>query len=52
MYHNRVPPSGMPTCDRCGGEPRQVWKHTEPGFDGYVCADCHPSVGDGLRFVS
>ncbi|WP_255494121.1 MULTISPECIES: hypothetical protein [Halarchaeum] len=42
----------MPTCDRCGGSPRQLWKHTERGFDGYVCAECHPAVGDGLTFVS
>ena len=42
----------MPTCDRCGGESRQVWKHTAPGFDGYVCGDCHPAVDEGLTFVT
>ncbi|GGL37626.1 hypothetical protein GCM10009037_21530 [Halarchaeum grantii] len=46
------PTGAMPTCDRCGGSPRQLWKHTERGFDGYVCAECHPAVGDGLTFVS
>jgi len=42
----------MPTCDRCGGSPRQLWKHTDTGFDGFVCTDCHPTVDDGIAFGS